>query len=282
MTSPIRHPGESRDLPQEAPRPKRRAIPAFAGITSWAAGLIVPLTLLLLWELQSRRGGGHSYAFVPLEAIGASFVALLQSGELVANMLASLRRAVTGLLLGGMAGIALGAAMASSALVDRIVGPVYHSVRQVPLLGWLPLIGLWLGNGDGSKLLIVSLAAFYPTVLNSYEGLKNVEARYLEVGRVLGFNRWQLFEHIALPAALPFIVTGLFQALAFAWISTIGTEILFGSGSGLGTLMQHAQAASRLDVVIVCVAGVGLMGFLMNSGFARVGRHVLRWQSVRA
>lgn len=248
----------------------------------FAIGLAVPLLILLWWQVQSGAGGARALAFVPLQDVAGSIAAELRSGLLLSDALATVSRAVTGLVLGSAVGIAVGTAMATSSLVDRLIGPLYHAVRQVPLLGWLPLIGLWLGNGDAAKLLIVSLAAFYPTVLASYEGLRQVERRYVEVGALLGLGSGQRFFNILLPGALPMILTGVSQALAFAWIGTIGTEILLGSGAGLGATMSLAQAQQRMDTIIVAILATGLLGFSLNQLFTRFRQHLLRWQPVIA
>ena len=244
-------------------------------------GLLLPLGVALLWEFMSRQGDAYAYTFVPLTQIARSFLELIQSGELLINLEATLQTTVIGLLLGGVAGILVGGLMAVSAIANKLIGPLYHTIRQVPLLGLIPLIALWFGNGLFSKVLIVSLAAFYPIVLNTFEGMRGVEKRYIEVAAVLKFNRLQLFFHVLLPAAMPSIMTGVMQALAFAWISTVGTELLFSSGPGLGGLMQVAQEASRMDIVIIAVASIGLTGLLMNSGLSRVSQYLLRWRSVR-
>lgn len=241
-------------------------------------GLAVPVLLLLWWQGQSAQGGARALAFVPLQDVGATLAAQLASGFLLNDALATLSRAVTGLLLGGLAGTALGVAMAMSRPLDRVVGPLYHTVRQVPLLGWLPLIGLWVGNGDEAKLLIVSLAAFYPTVLNSYEGVRTVERRYVEVADLFGFSAAQRFAHVLLPAALPLVLTGVTQALAFAWIATIGTEMLFGASAGLGATMGVAQAQQRMDIILVAILAAATLGFTLNHLFARLRSHLLRWQ----
>lgn len=241
-------------------------------------GLAVPVLILLWWQGQSAQGGARALAFVPLQDVGATLAAQLASGFLLNDALATLSRAVTGLLLGGLAGTALGVAMAMSRPLDRVVGPLYHTVRQVPLLGWLPLIGLWVGNGDEAKLLIVSLAAFYPTVLNSYEGVRTVERRYVEVADLFGFSAAQRFAHVLLPAALPLVLTGVTQALAFAWIATIGTEMLFGASAGLGATMGIAQAQQRMDIILVAILAAATLGFTLNHLFARLRSHLLRWQ----
>ncbi len=244
-------------------------------------GALLPLLLLLLWEFASRQGVAYAYAFAPLADIWRSLLELLGSGELARNLFATLRTVAFGLAIGAALGLALGGLMGASATIDKIIGPLFHTVRQVPLLGWIPLIGLWFGHGDFSKVLIVSLAAFYPMVLNTHEGIRNIEWQYVEVARVLRFGRWQLFRRVLLPGALPSIMTGLMHALAFAWIATVGSELLFVAGPGLGGLMQTAQAASRMDIVVLCVASIGVTGLAMNYLFHRLGAHLLRWRNIR-
>eukprot|EP00659_Diplonema_papillatum_P007348 gene7348-11315_t len=150
---------------------------------------------------------------------------MLGNGELLVNLLASLARTSGGLALGILFGVVLGVLMALSSVANRLIGPLFHSIRQVPMLGWIPLIAMWFGNGELSKVLIVSLAAFYPMVLNTYQGFSHVEQRYREVGQVLVLSQVQQFVHVLLPAALPSIATGVLHALAFAWVTAIGSEL---------------------------------------------------------
>ena len=241
-------------------------------------GLLIPILLLALWQAQAEAGGARALAFVPLASITAAFAELAASGQLLTDALTTTSRALTGLVLGAGAGVLLGIAMGLFRSVDRLIGPLYHAIRQVPLLGWLPLIGLWVGNGEAAKLLIVGLAAFYPTVLNTYEGIVHAERRNTDVGALFGFSRAQLLRHVLLPGALPLILTGLSQAIAFAWIATIGTELLLGAGAGLGATMSLAQAQQRMDVILVAIAITGLIGFTLNTLFARLRGHLLRWQ----
>lgn len=244
-------------------------------------GLWLPIAVALLWETMSRQGDAYAYTFVSLSQIAHGFAELVSSGELLVNLAATLQTTVIGLLIGGIAGLLVGGLMAVSPTADKLIGPLYHTLRQVPLLGLIPLIALWFGNGLSSKILIVSLAAFYPIVLNTFEGMRGVEKKYIEVSSVLKLNRLQLFLKVLLPAAMPSILTGVSHALAFAWISTVGTELLFSSGPGLGGLMQIAQEASRMDIVIIGVASIGLTGLLMNAGLSRLSQYLLRWRSVR-
>lgn len=244
---------------------------------SLALALAFPVLVLGWWEWESRQGAGHAYAFAPLGRIARSFAEMIADGRLALHAGASLQRALTALLIGGSIGIVVGVATGVSRVLDRTASPLITTMRQVPILGWLPLVALWFGNGDGAKLLLVSLSAFYPTVLNTQKGMQAIEERYAEVGRLYGFTRLQSLRLIAWPSALPLIFTGVSQALAFAWIATIGVELLFSASAGLGTEMMAAQVAARTDVVLVCVACVGVMGFALNQLFALLRIRLLHW-----
>lgn len=244
-------------------------------------GLLLPLLLVLAWEYASRQGAAGAYAFVPLSAIGTALLDMLGNGELRVNLLASLARTSSGLALGIVFGVALGVLMALSSVANRLIGPLFHSIRQVPMLGWIPLIAMWFGNGEFSKVLIVSLAAFYPMVLNTWQGFTHVEQRYREVGLVLVLSPVQRFTQVLLPAALPSIATGVLHALAFAWVTTIGSELFLSSAAGLGNLMMNAEAGSRMEVIVLCVLCIGLLGYLMTLLFNRLVRHLLRWRHLR-
>jgi sulfonate transport system permease protein len=241
-------------------------------------GLIAPALFLSWWQWQASAGGAHAFAFAPLQSIGAAFVQLIEDGSLVTDMVATLSRSLAGLAIGGTLGIALGVAMAILRPLDRVLGPLLNAIRQVPLIGWLPLLGLWFGTGQGTELIVVSLSAFFPALLNSYEGVAHVERRYLDIGLLYGFTAAQRFRLILLPAAMPLILTGLTQALAFAWIASIATEILLSAGSGLGVTMQLAQTQQRLDIILVAIIATAMLGFTINHLFQRLRRHLLRWQ----
>jgi sulfonate transport system permease protein len=244
-----------------------------------AIGLIAPGLFLLWWQVQAQSGGALALAFAPLQSVGAAFVELAVQGSLFTDMASTLSRSLSGLAIGGTLGIALGVAMAIWRPLDRLLNPLLQAIRQVPLMGWLPLLGLWVGTGQGTELIVVSLSAFFPTLLNSFEGVANVERRFIEVGQIYGFTPWQRFRLILLPAAMPLILTGLTQGLAFAWIASIASEILLGVGGGLGVTMQLAQMQQRIDIILVAILVTAALGFTINRLFLRLRQHLLRWQA---
>ncbi len=244
-------------------------------------GLLLPLLLIAAWEYLSRQGASHAYAFVPLARIGSAIGELLASGELWLSVSASLLRTCLGLLYGVLAGFAVGLAMARSRIAERLLAPLYHTLRQVPILGLIPLIALWFGSGEFSKVLLVSLAAFYPMALNTFEGFSHVERRHLEVGRIYALTPLQRLVHVELPSALPSLSNGVLHALAFAWVSSVGCELFLATGMGLGNLMMNAETGSRMEIVVIAVLCVGLLGYAMNQLFSRLSRHLLRWRNLR-
>jgi sulfonate transport system permease protein len=243
----------------------------------WVRALAIPLLLAAAWQWLSSDPA-RAYVFVPLTSVARSAVELVLDGELFWNVVASLRKTLLALFLGGASGLLVGSALASSKLVDRAFGPLLHAFRQVPGLGLAPLIGLWFGTGELAKIVLIFLAVFYPVLLSTYAGVRAIDPKHLEVARVYGLSRGDTFRHVEWPAMLPFLYTGLSQAVAFAWISTVGSEMLLTSGAGIGTLMQHAQAGGRMDVVIVCVLAVGALSMSIDQLLKRAGRGMMRWQ----
>ncbi|QAU33965.1 ABC transporter permease [Janthinobacterium sp. 17J80-10] len=242
-------------------------------------GLLLPALLLAAWEWGSRQGAHAAYVFVSLTDLWHSLLQMIGSGELWLHLRASLSRTLAGLGIGASIGIAVGTLMAQSRIAERLIGPLFHSIRQVPLLGLIPLLGLWVGNGDPAKLLVIVIASFYPTVLNTCEGIRHVEQRYREVGSILTLSRTQTFLRVLLPAAMPSIVTGITHALAFAWLSCMGGELLFSAGPGIGSLLLNGEVAGRMDVVLLAVLVIALSAQAMNIAFNRLARLVVRGQS---
>jgi len=252
-----------------------RPLLRFAG--SWR-GWVLPAILLGWWEYTSHRDAAHAYAFVPLEQIGVALHELSKSGDLLLNLEGSLVRASIGLGIGVAAGVSTGLVMAFSTAARTLIDPIYQSLRQVPLLGLTPLIALWVGNGEPAKLLIIALAAFYPMVLNTYEGVRNVDGRYGEVGYAYGLSRAQVLKRVLVPAALPSFFSGLQQAVPFAWIAAVAGELLFNVGAGLGNLMMTAETNARMDIIIVCTATIALLGMAMSQIVSFWSVYALRWR----
>lgn len=253
--------------------------PIFKTLAGAMRGLLLPVLALLAWQWASGRGASAAYVFVPLEQLWAGWRELLSSGTLAVHVGASLQRALTGLVCGAVLGIATGTLMAQSRVAERLIGPLYHTIRQVPLLGLVPLIALWAGSGEFAKLLIIGIAAFYPTVLNTFEGMRQVDLRYREVGAMLTLTRGQMFRRVLLPASLPAIITGVTHAQVFAWLACLGGELLFAAAPGIGALLLTSEQNGRMDVVLLSVLVIALLALALNLAFTRAARLLVRGRS---
>jgi sulfonate transport system permease protein len=242
-------------------------------------GLVSFLALLGIWQAASTLDLFKNGLFpAPLE-VYRTLAELTLEGTLGRELLRSCLREAAGFALGVGGGFLLGTAMGLSRTVEKLIGPLYHAMRQVPLLGWIPLIILWFGIADTSKIVFISIGAFYPMVLNTFEGIRSVPHNYVEVARVFEYGRLGLLRRFILPAALPGIMTGVRMSLGFSWMLVVGAEIFTRTDGGIGDLMWSGREQFRMDIVIVGVITVGLTGFLINEAVRLLERRLLRWRN---
>lgn len=247
-------------------------------IKNKALGIIVPVVLLVLWEIVTRRELFSSLLLVPPKIVIESFKELTVSGELFNHLIISLARVFAGFLLGSLVGFLLGAAMGLSKTTEEFVGPTFHTVRQVPLYAWFPLLILWFGIGEKAKVLFIAVAPFYIMALYTLEGIRGVPREYLEVGRIFEYGRRGLLRQFILPSALPSIATGLRISLSFSWMAVIGAEILAAS-AGIGYMMNWGRQIFQIDIVFVGIITVSIIGFIMDYLAGLVEAYFLRWRS---
>lgn len=241
-------------------------------------GLVVPLLLLIAWEIVTRKEIFSSLLLIPPQIVTQTFKELIANGELADHLLASLARVFAGFLIGSLAGILFGTALGLSKSMEEFVGPTFHAVRQVPLYAWFPMLILWFGIGEKSKVLFIAVAPFYIMALYTLEGIRGVPPEYLEVARVFEYGRRGMLRKFVLPSALPSIATGLRISLSFAWMAVIGAEILAAS-SGIGYMMNWGRQIFQIDIVFVGIITVGIIGFLMDYLAGQVEAYFLRWRS---
>ena len=239
-------------------------------------GWVLPLLLLALWSWAA--GALDSPLLVSPLAVWQRGLVQLAGGELWQALSASLWRDACGFVLGAGAGLAFGALLGASRGFERLVGPSFHTLKQISLFAWIPMLTMWFGLGEAAKIAFVALAAFFPVVLNTCEGLRGVPREWLEVARVHGFGRWQLLRRVIAPAAAPSIFTGLQLALIYTWLATLGAEYLLASGQGIGNTLIDGREQFQIDLVLFGVVVIGLVGFGLNSALAAVERRLLSWR----
>jgi sulfonate transport system permease protein len=242
-------------------------------------GFVLPLALLVAWYVVTALQLVNTKLIVPPGAVLEAGWQVISSGQLAGGLKASLARDLAGFAAGSAAGILFGVVLGVSRWAERLVGPTFHTLKQISLFAWLPLLSTWLGTGEAAKILFIALSAFYPVALNTFEGVRSVTRAQVEVARVLGFNRLQLAWRLVLPAASPQIATGLHLALLYAWLATIGAEYLLGSASqGIGNVVIRGKATFHVELILVGMLLIGLVGMILNRLASQVEARVLHWR----
>lgn len=259
----------------------KRSAAAAAPRPGWAsprrlAALVLPLAILATWQVMVNLGVySRSQLPAPLDVV-AAFRELLDYGQLWPNVGASLKRVAIGFGFGAIAAIAVGLAVGASRTVESLVAPTLQAIRAVPSLAWVPLLVLWLGIGEGPKLTLIGIGAFFPIVTALVAGIRGIDRKLIEVGRAYGLSGFSLIREVMLPAALPSLFTGLRLGLAQAWLFLVAAELI-GASRGLGFLLIDAQNTGRADIIVLSIVLLALIGKTTDWVLARVEKRTLRW-----
>jgi sulfonate transport system permease protein len=247
-------------------------------LQSIAAGLLIPLAVLIVWSIAVQLHLMRPQILPAPLTVLQTGIDLLRGGDLFAALTVSLQRVVLGLLIGGSLGLVLGTAMGRSRTLDAYLGPTIRTICQIPTIAWLPVFMLIFGIGEELKLAVIAKATFLPMLLNSFAGVRAAPARFHEVADVLELNPWQRLRLVTIPAALPLIAAGLRLALSNAWHVLIVVEML-ASAAGIGHMMAWSRTLFQLDVVFVTIAVIGFVGWVMDAGMLWIERRLMPWSA---
>lgn len=241
-------------------------------------GLLSPALLLLAWEGFARLGWIDQRFFPAPSTIAAEFVHLSRSGELWANLSASLARLFWGYLLGGVPALLLGLAMGLYRPVRALIEPLVAATYPIPKSAILPLMLLIFGLGEASKVAMVALGVFYPMIINTTAGVLEIDKIYLDVGKNFGAGRWQTFRTIALPGAAPLIMAGVKLGAGLGLILIAIAEMI-GARSGIGYMIWNAWQLMSVDTMFVGLIVIALLGFAFNWALDEIERWLLPWKA---
>ncbi len=261
-------------------RVARRSKLLSAGNRDRLLNLASPLFLLLGWEIAVRAGWLDARFFPAPSKIFGTFIALAESGVLWAHTWASLTRLFWGVLLGGIPGLLLGVAMGLYRPLRAILEPLVSATYPIPKSAILPLILLIFGLGEASKIVMVAIGVFYPILINATAGVLEINKVYLDVGRNFGAGRWQVFRTIALPGALPLIMSGLKLGVGMGLILIAIAEMI-GAKNGLGFMIWSAWEILAVETMYVGLTVIALLGFLFSTALKETERFVIPWKSER-
>lgn len=244
-------------------------------------GAVPFLILLVLWTASTHYHLVSPETLPSPLAVIEAFKSQLSSGLLPKSLGMSMARIAQGFLIGCSLGFLIGAVMGVSRTAERLLSPMINAIRQVPIIGWIPLIIVWCGIKDMSKISFIAIGAFFPMVLNTFDGVRAVAASYIEVGRVFEFGRLKMLRTIIIPAALPGIVTGIRLSLGTSWMLVVWSEINTSSDLGIGDMLWSARESSQMDVIIVCIIVIGVVAFLINELIGLVEARLSLWKKSR-
>ena len=244
-------------------------------------GLILPLLLLGRWQLLSTNGTFSEVQLPRPLAVLQAGGQLLGSGELWTHIGISTQRVVVGFVIGSLLGLAVGALIGLSPWASALGSPLIGALRAVPSLAWVPLLLLWIGIGENSKVTLVAIGAFFPVFTTVSAALREVDRQLVEAARSFGFSGLRLLLTVQLPAVMPSVISGLRLALAQAWLFLVAAELL-GSSMGLGFLLTDSQNNGRTDRLLLAIVLLAILGKLTDALLGLFERWAqARWGAVR-
>jgi NitT/TauT family transport system permease protein len=247
-----------------------------------ALASVVPLALLLLWDVMVRWTGTRlipppsGVAIMMWDFAFGGIYDDAYSASLPIHFWKSVQRVYGGFFLAAATGIPLGLMLGRIPLLRAMLDPMLSLLRPVPVTAWLPLSMIFFGLGPKSAIFLVFLGAFYPILLNTVFGVKSVDARLFEAAEMLGCSGSQMFRAVVLPASLPSIFNGLRLGAAFAWILIVVGEMT-GVPEGLGAVIMDGRTLSRTDLVITGMIVIGITGYLSDRILLSLSNYFLRW-----
>ncbi len=236
-----------------------------------------PLALVALWQAASMTGVLPPRILAAPSVILSTAWGLLLTGELPANMLVSLERVAVGLAVGVTVGAALAVVAGLSRLGEDVVDAPMQMFRTLPFLALVPLFILWFGIGELPKVALVALGSTFPVYLNLFAGIRGIDPKLLEAGRVFGLGRWGIIRHVVLPGALPSGLVGLRYSLGVAWLSLVVAEQI-NATAGIGYMISDARDFLRTDVIVVGLGVYALLGLAADALVRLAERRVLVWR----
>lgn len=246
-------------------------------ILRWGSRYFLLALLFVVWEGISRSSPDMALLLpAPTEVVKAGYE-LFQQGSLQRDILASLKRVAVALGFASLIGFPLGAALGASRKFAWAFEPVVNFFRPIPPLAWIPLSIVWFGISDAQNQFIIFLAAFFPIVLSTMEGVRDVDRQLIRASRTLGAGRAAIALTVVLPGALPSMFVGLRVGIGIAWMALVAGELVAAT-SGLGFLISQGRLLFRSDYIVVGMVMIGLIGLLLDA-LARLTQHlVMPWR----
>lgn len=241
--------------------------------------VVLPFIIIFMWEYLSSIGRIRSTVLPAPSIIWDTAKDLIFSGELFNHLVQSLSRVIQGFTIGSSVGLVLGFLIAFSPVTERALLLVTGILRPIPIIAWVPVLILWMGIDEASKVTVISIGTFWPVLLNVIHGIRSTDPKLLELSRNLGKSHLAIFWHVTLPSALPSLFTGMRIGIGIAWMSVIGAELIAAS-RGLGFMISFARELSQPEVMFVGVLCIGVTGLAIDILIRILEKSILRWKEM--
>lgn len=248
-----------------------------ANVKKILLALIPPVLIILLWHYVTNYTDIPDSILPKISTVGKTFRDMLDLGQLQNDLFISFSRVVKGYLTAAVLGIVLGSLLGMSETLTCILQPTLTVIRQIPIIAWIPLIILWCGIGETSKIVVIVMASFFPIMVNTMSGIASTPSGYIEVARLYKLSRRKTFAKVYLPHALPQILVGLKLGLGISWMAVVAAELI-ASLSGIGYRMSNARSLMNSDVVIVCMIVIGAVGIVMDKLLGLIFSLITPWE----
>ncbi len=250
--------------------------PTSNSLSERALPWLLPVAILVAWQLASQSGWLSIRVLPEPWAVLKAFWTLSASGELWLHVATSTWRALSGFAIGGSLALVLGLLTGSIKGAETALDSTLQMVRNIPPLALIPLVILWFGIDESAKLFLVSLGVFFPIYINTFHGIRSVDAGLIEMARSYGLAGWPLYRQVILPGALPSILVGVRFSLGFMWVILIVAETI-SAQAGIGYMTMNAREFLQTDVVLVGILLYALLGKLADLLAKGLERWLLRW-----
>ena len=235
------------------------------------------LILAIAWEASSRLGLVSELALPPLSDVVAAWIEMIKDGELITNGVTSIYRALAGLTLAVVIGGVLGIAMAWSRPINALVAPIVEIFYPLPKSALIPVTVIWLGFGDGSKILLIFLGCMLPVTIGAYNGARGADQALVWSARSMGADRLRMLWDVVVPSAMPEMLNGIRTALALSFILLVSSELIVAQ-NGFGNLIGNLGNYGSYDGMFAVVLTVAFLGFAADRVYQMLVQRVLAWR----
>lgn len=242
-------------------------------------GSIIPILLIVIWEFSVFIGWLPKTLIASPSQITLDFWRFIVTGELFEHIFISLYRLLVGFIVGSLLGLIAGVGVGTSKFLDKLLNPLIQFLAPIPPIVWVPLLIIFFGIGETSKIVLLIVASFFVLFLNTVQGIRSTNQKFVDVANVYNKSNMDLIKKILLPSSLPNIFTGMRLALGLSWILLIAAEVV-ASSKGLGWLIWDARNFSRPDDMFVGIITIGCLGKLSDQILLKIEKKFTKWRDI--